>query len=207
MKKFKVGDYVKIPKTKSIESRIHDSGVIAEAKAKNQDYLVVTIVNDDYYALDLRLTESGDSFLEEDLEFYSASHLGMITVSKENLKKIHDIACGSWQAKIIEYASSNPFGNYVELTTSEVDVMFTAATKEQLPVLEEIFGKRPDGIDLTNKRITSTVDGIKIFGNPDDDTWDALIGLPVFSTCKNRFHLNPNYKWELDGKYLIVTKK
>lgn len=207
MKKFKVGDYVKIPKTKSIEGTIVDSNVVAEAIARNQDYLVVTMVNEDYYVADLKLTNSGDYFLEQDLEFYSTGHLGMITVSKHNLGKIHAVACGSWQAKIIEYANRSPFKSDVELTTSEVDVMFTAATKEQLPVLEEIFGKRPDEIDLTDKRITSTVDGIKIFGNPDDDTWHALIGLPIFSTYKNRFHLNPNYNWEVDGKYLIVTRK
>jgi hypothetical protein len=205
MKKFKVGDYVKIPKTKSIESRLHDSGVVAEAKAKNQDYLIVTIVNDDYYVLDLKLTGSGDYFLEEDLEFYSTGHLGMITVSKENLKKIHDIACGSWQAKIIEYASSNPFGNYVELTSNEVDVMFTAATTDQLPVLEEIFGKRQEELDFRNKSVAGKIDGIKIFGESYLTPNTAFIKLSSYE--RNKFCLNSNYNWELKGNELFVTRK
>lgn len=205
MKKFKVGDYVKIPKTKSIESRLHDSGVVAEAKAKNQDYLIVTIVNDDYYVLDLKLTESGDYFLEEDLEFYSASHLGMITVSKINLGKIHAVACGSWQAKIIDYANRNPFSVIVELAEFEVDEMFKAATTDQLPVLEEIFGKRQEELDFRNKSVAAKIDGIKIFGESYLTPNTAFIKLSSYE--RNKFCLNSNYNWELKGNELFVTRK
>lgn len=205
MKKFKVGDYVKIPKTKSIEDSLEISSVVNEAKAKNQDYLVVTMVREDYYVVDTKLTQNGDFFLEEDLELYAAGHLGMITVSKENLKKIHDIACGSWQAKIIEYASSNPFGNYVELTSNEVDAMFKAATTGQLPVLEEIFGKRQEELDFRNKSVAGKIDDIKIFGESYLTPNTAFIKLSSYE--RNKFCLNSNYNWELKGNELYVTRK
>lgn len=205
MKKFKVGDYVKIPKTKSVGDKYERSSILTRAREKNQDYLIITGVESYYYKADTTLSHTGDFFLEQDLEFYSANNLGMITVSKEDLKKIHDIACNNWKAKIIDYANSNPFGNYVELTASEVDVMFTAATKEQLPVLEEIFGKREDKLNFSGKLITDEVDGIKIFGNSDDSTSSAFIGLP--DKASNIFYLNFKYNWELDGCRLIVTRK
>ena len=205
MKKFKVGDYVKIPKTKSIEGTIVDSNVVAEAIARNQDYLVVTMVNEDYYVADLKLTNSGDYFLEEDLEFYSASHLGMITVSKINLGKIHAVACGSWQAKIIEYANRSPFSVIVELAEFEVDTMFKAATKEQLPVLEEIFGKRQEELDFRNKSVAAKIDGIKIFGESYLTPNTAFIKLSSYE--RNKFCLNSNYNWELKGNELFVTRK
>jgi hypothetical protein len=205
MKKFKVGDIVAIPKTKGVGDTYEKSAILTKAREKNQDYLVITGVESYYYKADTALSHTGDFFLEQDLEFYSSNNLGMITVSKEDLKKIHDIACNDWKGQIIEYANSNPFGNYVELTVGEIDAMFKAATKDQLPVLEEIFGKREDKLNFSGKLITDEVDGIKIFGNSDDWTTSAFIGLP--KEVPNVFYLNPEYNWDLDGYKLKITRK
>lgn len=48
-------------------------------------------------------------------------------------------------------AKSSPFEDFVELTQGQVDSMFKAATKDQMPVLESIFGKQEDLNPLTEE--------------------------------------------------------
>lgn len=71
----------------------------------------------------------------------------MVTIKREQLQEIHDIACLAWQEKIKNIAKEQPFGD-IELTQSQVDKMFKAATSTQLPVLEKIFGKQEEEIDF-----------------------------------------------------------
>ena len=62
-------------------------------------------------------------------------------VTREQLGRIHSIACVIWKGRITEITqkllgSFKPDG---ELTHEQVEEMFNAATPEQLPVLKEIF--------------------------------------------------------------------
>jgi hypothetical protein len=78
------------------------------------------------------------------------------TVKKSELEQIHNVACSTWKNKIAELTLRNPFGELVELTQTEVDEMFDAATSSQLPVLNKIFGKR-ERIDFDKIKMGSKV--------------------------------------------------
>ena len=70
------------------------------------------------------------------------------TISKENLKKIHDVACTTWKTKIEEYASRNLFGITIELTQDEIDEMFSASDEAQTKVLDKLFVKPKNIMDI-----------------------------------------------------------
>jgi hypothetical protein len=78
------------------------------------------------------------------------------TVKKSELEQIHNVACSTWKSKIAELTLRNPFGELVELTQTEVDEMFDAATASQLPVLYKIFGER-EKIDFDRIKMGSKV--------------------------------------------------
>jgi hypothetical protein len=71
----------------------------------------------------------------------------MVTIKREQLQEIHDIACSTWKVRIKELAQEQPFGD-IELSQTQVDEMFKAATSTQLPVLEKIFGKQEEPINF-----------------------------------------------------------
>ena len=132
------------------------------------------------------------------------------TITRDQLKSIHDVACGRWMEKITEYAGRNPFGNTIEFTQEEVDEMFKASSKAQTPVLEGIFGKQTREIDLS----TGHVDGLKLFIKGEGGTIDDTL-MRVRSRCeyKNKaFLLNDQFDWkivtdEVGCKCLVPTRK
>lgn len=63
----------------------------------------------------------------------------MVTITREQLKEIHDIACDTWKTKIEKIARNQPFGD-IELSETKVQEMRDAATGAQKPTLEKIFG-------------------------------------------------------------------
>ena len=71
----------------------------------------------------------------------------MVTIKREQLQEIHDIACSTWKDRIKDIAKEQPFGD-INLSDGTVDTMFKAATLDQSPVLEKIFGKREEEINL-----------------------------------------------------------
>jgi hypothetical protein len=114
-------------------------------------------------------------------------------IRRQELKKIHDVACNDWKEKITEYALRNPFGNTIEFTQIEVDEMFKASEKTQTKVLESIFGIQTDEIDLS----TGIVYGIKVF-EECGSTNSSLIAVRTHGKYKNKgFFLNSDYNWEL----------
>jgi len=80
----------------------------------------------------------------------------MITVTKKELGKIYEVACTTWKAKIQDLTLRNPFGADIELSQTEIDEMFKAATKDQIPTLESIFGKQ-EKIDFDRIKTGSKV--------------------------------------------------
>ena len=129
-----------------------------------------------------------------------------ITITREQLEEIYNIACETWKVKIKNIAQEQPFGD-ITLTQAQVDEMFKAATKDQLPVLEDIFGKPLKELDF-RVDIDEKVDGLPIFGGLEVGHTQAFIVLPNDNTeDKNRFYLNPKYNWELEDDELIVTRK
>jgi len=61
------------------------------------------------------------------------------TISRENLKKIYDVACSGWKTKIEEYAKRNPFNDGIDFTQNEVNEMFNASDDKQKNVSGKIF--------------------------------------------------------------------
>ena len=124
------------------------------------------------------------------------------SISRTDLGNIYDIACNTWKTKLEKLALRNPFSDTIELTQSEVDEMFKAATSDQRPVLVNIFGEQSNSVDLTE------LDDIKYEIN--DNT---LLAVRENGEYKNRgFFLNEKYNWEIvkdsfNRLVLIPTKK
>ena len=83
-----------------------------------------------------------------------------ITISKVNLKKIHDVACSTWKTKLEGYANRNPFDSEVELTDSEVNEMFDASDEKQTKVLNKYFDRPKSIMD----KVKSFEDACDILG-------------------------------------------
>jgi hypothetical protein len=145
--------------------------------------------------------------IEEFVELTSKEKImKKITITREQLEGIYNIACETWKVKIKNIAQEQPFGD-ITLTQVQVDEMFKAATKDQLPTLEEIFGKPLKELDF-RVDINEKVDDLKIFGGLETGHTEAFIVLPADNPRdKNRFYLNPKYNWELKDDELIVTRK
>ena len=79
------------------------------------------------------------------------------TIKKSVLKEIHDVACSTWKAKIENMTLRNAFSESIEVTQAEIDEMFAAATTEQIPILESIFGKQTEQIDFDRIKTGSKV--------------------------------------------------
>ena len=115
--------------------------------------------------------------IEEFLRLTNQKPETMITIKREQLQEIHDIACSTWKEKIKDIAKEQPFGD-IRLADGTVDEMFKAATSTQSPVLEKIFGKQ-NKIDME-----AVLNGIEVRKNhnlagvsfflPYDYTWKIV---------------------------------
>jgi hypothetical protein len=120
------------------------------------------------------------------------------TISRTDLGNIYDIACNTWKTKLEKLALRNPFSGTIELTQSEVDEMFKAATSDQRPVLVNIFGEQSNSVDLT---------GFKF------DDCSSMLAVRGFGEYENKgFYLNDDYNWEIvkdsfHDLVLIPTRK
>jgi hypothetical protein len=129
------------------------------------------------------------------------------TVTRAQLKEIWDVACTAWKDTIVKFANKSAFNDTIELTDNEVYTMFKAATLDQTPVLEGIFGKQTAEIDLS----TGEVDGKTLFDN-NGRLNKALICVRAGGNYQNiAFILNTDYNWDLvkdnDGYLCLVPTR
>lgn len=129
------------------------------------------------------------------------------TIKKSKLKRIYDVACANWQDRITEYARRNPWGDTVEFTPQEIDAMFKAATTEQRPVLESVFGKRTKDVDTSKLNLK---DGHSGRGFYDDEP--ILTHRMVGDYACKSFWLAPGFEWkivkdETGSMVLIPTRR
>jgi hypothetical protein len=61
------------------------------------------------------------------------------TITRDNLKEIHNIACARWKTKLEGYAKRNPFDNDISFSQSEVDEMLKSSDAAQIKVLRKFF--------------------------------------------------------------------
>jgi hypothetical protein len=129
-------------------------------------------------------------------------------VKKAELEQIHGVACGEWKTRIAELTLRNPFGDCIELTQTEVDNMFAAATESQRPVLVGVFGEPNTEIDLSN----ASFDGLLLFERAGTAS-STMISVRLGGEMKNKaFYLNSKFTWEIkEDAYgetcLVPTRK
>lgn len=135
-------------------------------------------------------------------------------VKATEVLEIHSIACMKWQAKMLAYLGRIDSEQNIEFTKSEVEEMFKAATKEQKPVLERIFGKQDpikwDEIKTGSKVMIKWdsqhcggIDNINL-NNPVDV---VFYNTPHYIGSKGEFNPTgcyPEYcTFHQDGKYVL----
>jgi hypothetical protein len=119
------------------------------------------------------------------------------TISRTDLGKIHNIACPTWKTKLEKLGSRSPFSGTIELTQSELDEMFKAATPDQRPTLVNIFGEQSNSVDLT---------GFKF------DDGSSMLAVRGFGEYENKgFYLDDTFKWEIVkdnyGKLVLIPTR
>jgi hypothetical protein len=125
-----------------------------------------------------------------------------IKVTREEFKKIYDVACEHWKEKLAEWCNKQTFNDKLEFTHREIQSMIDASTERQLPIVKEVFHGYTDAIiDLRNMQFKGEV--FDEYGN------DAMI---AYNICgHNSFYLNDNYTWELskagDGNTILIPTK
>ena len=115
--------------------------------------------------------------IEEFLRLTNQKPETMITIKREQLFEIHNVACSAWKEKITDMAKRQPFGD-ISLTQPAVDEMFKAANADQKVVLEQIFGKQ-EKMDMKailrqiEVRKNHSLSGVSFF-LPYDYTWKIV---------------------------------
>ena len=128
------------------------------------------------------------------------------TLSRQGLKEIHSVACSTWKILLEQYGSRNPLEDYIELSQEEVNNMFNACTKEQLPIVSKYLKQDDGSVYLTNIKTDSDSNSIWLGDN-------CLIAPRTYDEYGGKaFCLNDAYKWEIktddyNQLCLIPTKK
>lgn len=112
------------------------------------------------------------------------------SITKVNLKSIHDVACPAWKSKIEEYAKRDLFSDSIELTQKEVDEMFEASDDKQKSILNKFLNKSKNLLD----EINSFEDACKVLKIKDSE--NEINILKSLST-PNKFKMIAFYKLEI----------
>ena len=128
------------------------------------DLGITNLSEESYYIDEARVryeTWDGDLFLKNcGIEVKQKEHMNKVYErSIEDMMKIHNVACSTWKTIILEeyIRKVNPHDGMIEVTEEQIDKMFNAATPTQVPVLEEVFGKRKKEIDWDKIKTGSKV--------------------------------------------------
>ena len=125
-------------------------------------------------------------------------------ITRENLKAIHDIACGSWKTKLESYANRNQFKNEIELTKSEIHEMFEASNSAQLEVLKKFFTERKDIRDKVKSFLDACnildVDPKSVYHSSDNQMDVAFKKLKIIIKALNEGWW-PNFEDDKQFKY------
>ena len=124
-------------------------------------------------------------------------------LSRQGLKEIHSVACSSWKETLEQFGRRNPLEDYIELTQEEINIMFDACTKEQLPIVSKYLKKDEGSVNFND-----------ISGDEYNLNGRQLIGKRVIGQYQNKsFYLDSHkFDWEIRkddyGELcLIPTKK
>jgi hypothetical protein len=126
-------------------------------------------------------------------------------LSRQGLKEIHGVACSYWKGKLQGMGIRNPLENYIELTQEEVDKIFNACTKEQLPIVSKYLTKYEGSVDVTKFKVEGN-------GILDDNKSSYIIrDREMGKYRKKSFLLSPNYDWKIQkdeyGELCLIPTK
>jgi len=181
------GQGIKVP----FGTEIHIDDMI-----KHIDYMERHIKGGEQFSKESQLIAKMDKILKQE------TNMNTQKLSRQGLKEIHSVACPNWKDVLEHYGSRNPLEDYIELTQEEIDIMFNACTKEQLPIVSKYL-KQNDG----------SVDIMKFKGQIYDNDGHAVIEKRCYGEYGHKsLLLDDAYNWEIKkdskGKLcLIPTKK
>jgi len=140
-----------------------------------------------------------------------------LTISREDLVKIHSIACTSWQAKILEYGKRiDLLTNNITFTEQEVDEMFKAAINDQRIALVDIFGHEKHEIDFdkikTGSQVMIKTTG-ELIGSIRHINLSEPVNVVLYKTLSfinhDKFHRHGGYNqhitFEQNGKFVAFA--
>ncbi len=127
----------------------------------------------------------------------------IIMVSREEFKKIYDVACTEWKDKLTNWCNIQTFNDKLEFTHAQIKLMIDASTQSQLPIVKQVFHEyKSKDIDLSEMELIG-----EVF---DTQGSHAMIAINIMDY--KSFYLNNEYDWNLfkndNGHiYLTPTKK
>lgn len=125
----------------------------------------------------------------------------VIKVTREEFKKIYNVACEGWKEKLSEWCNLQTFNDKLEFTHAQIKLMIDSSTQKQLPIVREVFHEYKNSINLRSMQLIGDV--FADYGN------HAMIAYNI--NGYDSFYLNDNYTWELskarDGNTILIPTK
>ena len=158
---------------------------------KHIDYMERHIKGGEQFSKESQLIAKMDKILKQE------TNMNTQKLSRQGLKEIHSVACSHWKYILEGYGSRNPLEDYIELYQEEVNKIFNACTKEQLPIVSKYLKQDDGSVDVKDCEIT-----------PNYFIGVRLIGKYEYKS----FYLSNEFNWEIktdeyDQLCLIPTKK
>ena len=128
----------------------------------------------------------------------------IIRVSREEFKKIYDVACSSWKDQLSTWANDHTFKDKLEFTHGQIKMMLDASTQAQLPIVKEVFHEYKEEEKELNLR-EMEFDG-EVF---DRGGHHAMVSICMYDL--KSFYLNQEYNWHLftntSGETILTPTK
>jgi hypothetical protein len=125
-------------------------------------------------------------------------------VTRDEFKRIYDVACYEWKQKLDNLMAEQPFNDMLEFTGQQVKTMLDASTKCQEPIVRAVFHEYDDGKDAEINLASMEFD--KVFASIGNK---AMIAINIEDD--KSFYLNKGYTWELrpyrDGNQILIPTK
>lgn len=123
-------------------------------------------------------------------------------VTRDEFKRIYDVACYEWKQKLDNLIAQQPFNEKIEVTKQQVKAMIDASTKSQEPIVRDVFHEYDEDtakIDLSGKFD-------RVFASSGNQ---AMIAINIED--HKSFYLNKGYTWELrphrDGNQILIPTR
>ncbi len=127
------GQGIKVP----FGTEIHIDDMI-----KHIDYMERHIKGGEQFHKESQLIAKMNKIIKEE------TNMNTQKLSRQGLKEIHSIACSSWKETLEQFGRRNPLEDYIELSQKEIDIMFDACTKEQLPIVSKYLKQDDGSVDI-----------------------------------------------------------